>query len=236
MSNCDLCAWVRKRFFPKQEAACEALWSASSDWEYYETGYFDMIEEECEANRAMLDEARELRPKDPGGARAIYLGLAQSGSPTAMFHTGWCLETGTGVERDSELAIDWYGQGLDAGSWTSALAYARLLDQSGDRKNCDKLLESGVDADIASAAYRLAKCRYDRSPRRRTAQEIRPLLDRAIARGHPGAKFLLSQLMSKGKFGFGNVFAGIRLGVSCMNGFEAKEDAEADARSAQVQL
>lgn len=194
-----------------------------------------MRHEESEANRALLDEARELGPKDPGGASAIYLGLAQSGSPTAMFHAGWCLETGIGVERDLESAIYWYGQGLDAGSWTSALAYARLLDRRGDCEDCDKLLESGVDADIASAAYRLAKYRYDRSPSRRTAQEIRPLLDRAIAQGHPGANFFLSQLMFKGKFGLGNVFAGIRLGVSCINGLEADEEAEADARSTQGQ-
>ncbi|MFM5894980.1 MAG: tetratricopeptide repeat protein [Novosphingobium sp.] len=228
ISECNFCGWARKRICPECEANYAAFWRASSDWEYSETGYSHDFYDESEANQRRLDEARELLATDPPAAYASYLELANAGSMTAMFHLALCLEAGTGVDCNLDQALHWYGEGLDAGSWTSALEYARLLDRTGDREACDKLLQSGVNAGLATAAYRLARYQYNRSQMRRTAREIRPLLDRAIEKGHPGATFFLSELMTKGKLGLGNIFAGIRMGAAAIGNVAAETQEKPD--------
>ena len=236
MSVCNICDWVRRRFFPEEEAACKALWSASSDWEYYETGYFEMLDDEPEANRALLDRAADLKSGDSEAASSIYLDLAKSGSPTAMILAGWCLENGAGVERDDWQAVDWYRAGIATGSWTAAIFYALLFEKLGHPEHCEAGLQDGIDAGLATASYRLARCRYERARSRTTAREIRELLDRAITLGHPGAKLYLAELQIRGKYGIGSIFRGVRLMSACLEEYGAEPEGKSQTKPIPADL
>jgi TPR repeat protein len=184
----------------------------------------------------LLDQAGDLWSTNPAAATAIYLKLAQSGSPVAMFHAGYCLETGRGSDRDEWSAMEWYHAGSEAGSWTAALGYARLLNKLGYYEECDRVLENGIDVGVVTAIYRMARCKYERVPNRRMAREIRPMLDKAIALEHPGAEFFLSELMTRGKFGIGSIFRGIKLGIACLNGIEGESPTSGEADRAPAAL
>jgi hypothetical protein len=222
ISDCKFCTWIRKRVCTDCDAKINAFWDKSSDWEYWETGYFELRDEESDANRDLLDRADGPLRDNPETARAIYLDLAQGGSPTAMFHVGLCSANGSSVERDDWDAMEWYRAGTIAGSWTAAMAYAKLLNQHGDFESCDEVLDDAIKKGVVTAYYRMARYKYGRAPNRRTAREIRSLLDYAIANEHPGAEMFLSELMTRGKFGLRNIIGGIRLGVNCMNRYESE--------------
>lgn len=220
--NCRLCSWLRKRICADCDAQFDALWKYTNGWEYWETGYYQLRDEEPDRNRELLDRADGLLEPNPTAAAAAYLELAESGSPTALYYIGWCFETGSGVGQDDWQAMDWYYKGTVAGSWTSALSYARLLNKHGHFDDCDAVLDDGVEAGLITAYYRKARYCYERNPGKKSAQEIRHLLDHAIAHDHPGAEVFLFELMVWGKFGFRNIVNGIKLGIACFDRYEVE--------------
>ena len=212
---------MRSRICAECDATVAAIWRNSDDWEYVETGYFDLLDREPEAVRTMLRKADDVILSNPEGAFAIYLELANSGSPIAAHLVGWSLDSGTGVARDQWQAMEWYCKALDAGSWSASVAYARILDQLGFFELCDEVLEDVVSAGLATARSWLARLRSSRSKGRRSELDTRLLLDLAVELGHPGAELYLAQLMAGGAFGLGSIYKGIRLFMACLERFEA---------------
>ncbi len=115
--------------------------------------------------------------------------------------SGGTTRTGIVVAADFEQAADYYHRAICAGSWMATIRYARLLAAHDYVDECEKVLQDGVEPDFVPAYYWLAWLRYDRAPTRATCLAIRPLLDYAAERGHPGAKNTLGRLMTMGKVG-----------------------------------
>ncbi len=120
-------------------------------------------------------------------------------------------ETGTVVAADFGQAADHYYRAICAGSWTATIRYARLLAAHDFVDEFEKVLQDGVELDFVPAYYWLAQLRYERAPTRATCRAIRPLLDYAAKRGHPGAKHMLGRLMTLGKFGILAIPRGLKL-------------------------
>lgn len=228
MPNCRFCAWVRRIVCPTCEAAMAAFWDAMFAWENAETGYSELYYEEPEAVRAQLQETFDLEPGHPEQAFANRLELAEAGSPTAMYLIARAYDTGSGVSADSWQAMNWYYRAICAGSWTATIDYARLLDKVGEYEACDQVLKDGIDADLATSRYLLARLRYERAPGRKAAREVRPLLDRASKQGHPGAEREISRLMFLGKFGFGQIREGSRRIVALKRRYENELPSETE--------
>ncbi len=228
MPKCEICAWICGRVCADFNSRLAKLWADSSSWEYVETGYYDLREEESEAVRAQLAEASSLGPTAPEHEFENVLGLAKAGSPSAMILTGLALKGGWGTPSDLWQAMDWFHKAASCGSWSAMIHYARALDELGYHDLCDQTLNDGIEADFATARFQLARSQYVRNPTRKTAQSIRPLLDQAIASGHPGAEFCLARLTAKGKFGFRNIRKGVREARTCLERYDGEVEFESN--------
>lgn len=93
----------------------------------------------------------------------------------------------------------------------ATIHYARLLAELGYQEECEQTLEDGIASDFIPAYYWLAKLRYDHSPTKQVSREVRPLLEYAAHKAHPGAKLLLAQWMVRGRFGLRGIARGWRL-------------------------
>jgi hypothetical protein len=102
-------------------------------------------------------------------------------------------------------------------------------NEDGDFDACEEVLQDGIASDFIPAYFWLARLRFLRSGDRKTCREIRPLLEYARDRGHPGATHLLAALMLLGRFGLRQVPGGFRMVQECMKELEAEDQAEAGA-------
>lgn len=204
-------SWLRDLFFPEIRAALEQLTQVTAEFEWLETGYFDLRDQESQEVQAGLDKAWDLRTeRSEDDAFVLYREMAEAGSPTAACMVAWCLQWGEGTDADPIAAMDWYFKAIEGGSWLGTIEYAKLLDRLGYYDTADEVLADGISAGLATAYYTQAKLKYERSPSRASARSVRPLLDRAIALGHPYAEYFLMRLQFSGKFGAGEVRTGIR--------------------------
>lgn len=161
----------------------------------------------------MIQRAAKIEDSDGPAAFHLYLEAAEAGSTWSLYRVGWCYWTGTGVAADPWTALDYYHRAICGGSWMATIHYARLLAELGHHEDCERSLEDGVAYEFVSAYFWLAWFRYQRSRTSETCREVRPLLEYAAEKGHPGAKVVLAQWMAIGNFGLRNVPRGICLVV-----------------------
>ena len=213
--TCKICLWLRRVFRVDYDADCDAVWASiwdeTQDWERLHSNDSETFAIESDDNRDRIAIADMKGETDAEGAFQSYLALAEAGSVWCMEMVAWHYRTGTGVSTDFEQAQQFYRRAISGGSWMATLGYARLLEAHGYHETWEEVLEDGVRSNFIPACFWLAWLRYRRSPDRATCREIRPLLEHAAKEGHPAAKIILGRLMAKGKFGFREIPAGLRL-------------------------
>lgn len=179
-------------------------------WENDHSNEWDIWVGDGEEVRERNERANEVHTTDPSLAFEIRKELADNGSAWAMRQTGLQYERGWGIERDLAQAEHYYYQALLAGSWMAALGLAKLLFEHRINEKWEGILENGVESDFIPANFWLAWYRYKRSPRRKTALEVRQLMEHAVKAGHPGARLMLARWKGQGKFGLHEIRQGFR--------------------------
>lgn len=207
----------------------DRLWESSYAWERENSNDGDLWSVEADQRRELIDRAVVLQRTDDAAAFRLFLEAAEAGSAWAAETVGHHYHMGTGVEADFSQAQEYYRRAISAGSWMATLGYARLLADHGHHDFCEPLLEGGVSSGFVPAYFWLAWFRYERSGSREVCGEVRPLLEYAAGKGHPGANFYLAQWMIKGRFGRREIWGGVKvlLRSACSWGREETEKASA---------
>jgi len=210
------------------DAFWEKFWEHSDAWERSHSNDRELWSKESEQTREMLKEAAAMSETDPA-ALQLYLKAAEAGSVISMGRVGSQYWTGTGTAPDLDKAQEYYRRAILGGSWTATIHYARLLAEHGHYDTCDKVLEDGVAVGFVPAYFWLARLRYMRSKTREVCREVRPMLEHAARKGHPGARLVLAQWMLRGKFGPWEIFGGAILALRWVLQWvrEAPEDVRA---------
>jgi hypothetical protein len=232
VSTCRICARLRRWLGIDRELSCEALWKSHFDqshaWERANSNEDELWWKDSDRNRALVEEGYARSEADPEAAFRIHREAAEAGSAAALHVVAWHYHTGTVVAADFERAADYYRRAIEKGSWMATIGYARLLADHGHFDECEGILRDGVRLDFVPAFFWLAQLRYERAPTRATCREIRPLLDYAAERGHPGAKQTLGRLLVKGRFGVLAIPRGIRFLRETMPPILRHREASAD--------
>lgn len=202
------------------------LWEESDAWERAHSNESELWSEEPAENRALVDQAEAVKKTVPAAAFRLYLEAAEAGSAWAMEMVAFHYETGNVVAADLDKARDYYCRAIGAGSWMATIAYARFLAEQGDHDDCRRLLEDGVASDFVPAFFWLAWLRHKQCKARKMCREVRPLLEYAAGRGHPGAQVTLARWRVWGRFGLREIPAGIR--STLRMAFRAAREAEED--------
>lgn len=221
---CRLCSWICDRFCPPALAS-KGPWDGALDWEEDFAAPWEPAE--GEAVRQRWAQARSLVDSDPAAALAIYVELAEGGSPFSMLKAGSFYERGRGTAPDSAIAEDFYRRALSAGSWRATLRYAHLLFKRGADDCWPSTLRDGVDNGFIPAFFWLGWYSYKRAPRAKTAREVRHLLETAAAAGHPGARLVLVRWAMGGKFGLREIPRGFREMLAIVRSAAERESDEA---------
>jgi TPR repeat protein len=206
--TCRLCAWLCDRLCPPD--ANGNPWRAAYDWEEHYASDWEPAEEGDDLRRRW-HEAENLVDENPARALAIYVELAEAGSPFSMLRAGRLYEDGHGTEPDPAVAEDYYRRALSAGSWRATIRYADLLFKRGAHDKWPSTLGDGVQKGFIPSCFWLAWYHYKRMPSRRSAREVRPLLEAGVEAGHPGAIMLLARWTASGKFGVRKIPDGLRM-------------------------
>jgi len=103
----------------------------------------------------------------------------------------------------------------------ATLDLAKLLFEQRINEKWEGILENGVESDFIPAGFWLAWYRYKRNPGRKTALDLRPLMEQAAKSGHPGARMMLARWKGRGKFGLREVRSGFRDFRSLLSDFHA---------------
>lgn len=184
-----------------------------------------------EARRLFRDGAR-LHRRDPVAALAQLEEAALLGNPLAMVEAQKYHWHGIGTAEDRENANRFLADARDAGSWHAAILIARRASRHGDMETCFAILEEGVDANYTAAMFWLAWYQYRERPGRRTAREVLPLLETAIERGQPGARWLMARLLIRGRLGLPLMGEGRRMAKALCHELQEEREARAQAHPA----
>lgn len=222
--TCRLCDRFWNRFWEKSDA-----------WERAHSNESELWSEEADQSRELIDRAFAIQKTDPAAAFRIFLEAAESGSVWAADRVGLHYHTGTGVAADFEKAQEYYRRAICAGSWIATIGYARLLAEQGHYDVCESVLEDGVSSDFVPAYFWLAWFRYEQSGSRKACGEVRPMLEYAAGKGHPGATHYLAQWMMFGRFGPREIWGGIKLIVQSVIRSGREDPDDVDAREASGQ-
>lgn len=177
------------------------FWVRSDAWERSVSNDTELFSDETHERRALIQSACKVDDTDPASAFRIFVEAAEAGSVWSMEMAGWHCLTGTGVDADEFMALDYYYRAACGGSRMATVAYARLLAESGHYDDSEAVLKNAVASDFAPAFFWLGWIRYKRSKTAKVAREVRPLLDYPARQGHPGAKVTLVRWMALGKLG-----------------------------------
>gem|GEM_PF-1250716 len=199
------------------------FWQISARWEQNHSNDGELWIGDSEDIRKENSLALELLPQDGKRALEISKALADRGSAWAMQQVGRQFELGHGVEQDFALAEQYYYRAQMAGSWTAALALAKLLFHQNINENWAAILENGVKSGFLPANFWLAHFRFKRNPQRRTARVLRPMLEEAAQAGHPGARRTLSSWQGRGRFGLKEVVRGYRANFALLRALRSGE-------------
>jgi hypothetical protein len=219
MGECRFCNWISRRLC----VACADHRSSMQDdwnrWDRNSSNEWELWEANSVFHLERLNAARELLSTDAATALEIYTDVAEAGSVWAMEQVGRFYAAGIGTGADFEVAQQWYLRAIGAGSWYATIRLARLLDRHGRAEDCRQVLQQGVDADYVPAQFWLARLTYSANPTRSTTRCIAPLLEKAVAAGHPGARHLQIHLMMRGRLGLANIWSGLLAAVSYCRDF-----------------
>jgi TPR repeat protein len=221
---CRLCDRFWDRFWEK----CDA-------WERAHSNESELWSEEADQSRELIDRAFAIQNADRAAAFEIFLEAAEAGSAWAAETVGVHYHAGTDVAADFDKAQEYYRRAICAGSWMATIGYARLLAAHGHYDTCEGVLEDGVSSDFVPAYFWLAWFRYEQSGSRKACGEVRPMLEYAARKGHPGANFYLAKWMLSGRFGLREIWGGIKLTLQFACRWGREEAEEADAREAAGQ-
>lgn len=221
-------AWIRKT----RQALSERLWDkvdrfdreCSNDWELWEA-----LPEEAQQ---LYREAKVTFRQDKAAGLTRLEEAAALGNSLAMVQAGRCYWHGTGTAADRDKAERFITEARNAGSWHAAIELARLAARRGEMGRCFAILEEGARADYTAAMFWLAWYRYRETPGRRTARAIRPLLETAVKREHPGARWLMARLLIRGRFGLIRIGEGWRMNEALRTELEEEANEEAAPQQA----
>lgn len=197
--------------FPSDEAIrrrCRA-------WDYAQAN--DTAVWERERDKAGVRDALATLERDPTAGFAALKALAEEGSVWCMERLGRCYYQGVGVAVDENKAEEWCRRAFEGGSQRALLDYGRFLALRDDFPACEEVYGVGAAADWGPALYWLARSRLNRSRSPATALQVRPLLERASVECSPAAQWLLGWLMGRGKYGWREMWGGLRMLVSFRN-------------------
>ncbi len=151
-----------------------------------------------EMNRADVDRAFGLARAFPEAEQALRAAVFAS-DPEAMVRMGEHVALGRGVERDPEMASEWYRRAIPAGH---ARAQLRLglacLNGEGvarDTAEACRLLELAAAQGNADAQFALAGLLL----RQHGVGAARALYEKAAAQGNAGAQLRLGELYKEGE-------------------------------------
>lgn len=234
---CLLCAplrwmgragWLGEGFDPQsREDARGRIGALIADWDFAQANDWFVMDQP--PLRERVEAAAALLEADPAAAFPTLLAFAEQGSIWSMILTAWCYEVGAGIAMDSERAEAWYRSAAAGGSQRAALNLAWLAWRREDFEACEAVFRDSAAGGWAPALYWVARCRMRRSRVKATFLEIRPLLERALAAGSPGAKRMLGRYLSEGWGGMAGVVRGHRLMWSFAEWVVDQERAEANA-------
>jgi len=179
------------------------------DWDYAQIDDWALLN--ADPNKELAKEAIARIGTAPEKSVQALLDLAERGSIWGMLWMAWCYHTGIGVPSDHAKSEDWERRGFEAGSQRALLYYGKLKASQRDFDACEAIFSVGAANDWAPAQYWLACARFWKSRSRATLRRIRPLLESAIARGSPAAKWFLGFYMARGWCGLRDIPAGFRL-------------------------
>jgi TPR repeat protein len=222
---CKVCDWVNRWFGASYGPDCGRLWDMVDAWEREQSNEGDLWVQESDLNLDLIERASVIQATDPQAAFRIYLRAADAGSLWAIQMVAWHYDTGTCVVADFELAQEYYHRAICAGSWMATISYARLLAEHGYFAACERVLEDGMQSDFVPAYFWYARLRFNRSRSRASCSEIRPLLEYASDRGHPGVRLLLAALLLMGKYGLRQIPTGFRSFLECLKENDVEEAA-----------
>jgi TPR repeat protein len=197
---CSLCAEIDKEF-----------WRRANDWDYETAKASDLA---ILARDPLKDQVEQAFAVGREGSQARFdalKALAEQGSVYCMFPIATYYLHGVGVALDAEKAEYWARQAVEGGSAQGQLLYGRILGLRGDFAKCEEVFGVGAANDVGPALYWLARYRLRRSNTRRAWAEVRPLLERAAAKGSIAAHRVLGSAMARGRFGLGEIPQGIRI-------------------------
>ncbi len=205
--KCKFCQWFCDRLCGPELSSGE-FWNVSKLWEQDHSNEWELWIADGEDVRERNERANEVHATDPSLALQMRKELADKGSTWAMRRVGQHYECAQGVARDLAQAEQYYYRAQLAGSWMATLQLAKLLFDHRINEKWEGILENGVESEFIPANFWLAWYRYKRTPRRETAVEVRPLMEKAASAGHPGARMILARWKGQGKYGLNEMRRG----------------------------
>jgi TPR repeat protein len=181
----------------------------ANSWDFKQADDTALFERDPERDR--IKEAFLVMEADPEAGFLRLLELAEHGSVWSMNHVASSYYRGSGVARDPAEAEDWFRRAFEGGSEYAQLRYGKILGQRGDFDRCEEVFGVGVAEEWAPALYWSARYRLHRSKTRETLRQIRPLLERASAKGSVPAYLMLASATLWGGFGLREIPCGVRL-------------------------
>lgn len=195
----------------------ERAFELNSDWEIAHTN--DEVALDDDPFRDRIAAAGARFEVDEAAGLGLYLRLAEQGSAFCMGRVGWCYYTGCGVPINRAKATDWYRRGFEAGCMSDLLIYGKLLIDRGDFAGAEAVFRNGAADGWAPAEVWLAWIWLGRGRTSQSLRKARLLLEQAAAKGSPAAHWMLAYHRAIGRFGFGEITAGLRaliaLGDQC---------------------
>ena len=189
------------RFVAFRDRFWDAFWKYNDDWEYNQSNYFSLLAEESEEAADLTAQGWALKDSDPAAAVALYITAAESGSIWAMHELALRAWSEIGEGANLSEADYWYRKAIDRGSQMAMIHRARMLGTHGHWDECEQQLQLAMQQELVAAWYWSARFRFTWNPTRETARAVRPLLEHAVAKGHPAAEAMLTRHMVRGKYG-----------------------------------
>jgi hypothetical protein len=201
-----LWTWLERKFdVPTRKERSKLVY----DWDDQQINDQSLIE--ADPHKDEVNDAVELLKNAPEKGFEALLDLAQLGSIWSMVHVGFCYATGEGVVADLGQSEDWYRRAFEGGSQWALLVYGRRQYAKHDFDKCEAVFSVEAAGDWAPAQYWLACARIKKSRRRATLRQVRPLLESAMEKGSPAAKWILGYYMSWGWLRLRDIPTGIKM-------------------------
>lgn len=199
-------AWLRKTLdLPTPEDRSRLLWA----WDIQQANDWKIVS--ADPDYAQVKEAARRLDSAPEAAFGALLEFAERGSVWGMVQVAYCYHAGRGVAADMTRAEDWYRRAAEGGSQHAALSYGRILWHRGELDRCEAVFGAAAADDWAPAQYWLARTLVRKSRKRATLRRVRPLLESAVAKGSPAAKWFLAYYLVRGWLGLREIPAGFRM-------------------------